>query len=74
MSDDPEVISLNEEQVATVRAQLLASSIEDVRKAVREAQADISEQQWYRVVDTLTTLIGPNETYTLLRLASERRG
>lgn len=73
MPDDPDVIRLSEEQVTSVRIELLAAAIEDLRTAIREAQADPSEQHWYRVVDTMTTLIGPNETYALLTLASERR-
>lgn len=59
--------------MATVRVELLAAAIGDVRTAVREAEAVPSEEHWFRVVDTLGTLIGPNETYALLRLASERR-
>jgi hypothetical protein len=67
--DDPDIIRLSEEEVATVRAGLLAAAVEDVRTAVRAAQADPSEQRWHRVVDTLATLIGPNETHALLRLS-----
>ena len=72
MPDDPDVVYLSQEEVATVRVGLLAAAIEDVRTAIREAEADPSEEHWYRVVDTVATLIGPNETYVLLRLASKR--
>lgn len=73
MPDDPNLVLFSEEEVATLRVQLLAAAVEDVRTAVRDAEADPSEQRWYRVVDSLSTLIGPNETYALLRLASGRR-